>query len=251
MNKKRCLLSVLLLPWLAGLFTLQAQEPAGTSDARNTIAGLGASPTVDRISLLLDYETGYGGAIYPVYNPYVFFTNGTVVKEPKTAVEDLDHKARSKEEGRWGKWKQAGNKVKIAWDGLNRKGKVETSEKDWPGHQAYPAGATEKLDGAWSTIGGGGNLAFGGSIGIVATKDFRFTPDGRFTTGSMAGISAPGQVGRSQKSAAGSYTLSHHTLELKFDNGQTKKLFFCYMGKEKKDVLRIGGSAYTPSKKKP
>lgn len=50
----------------------------------------------DKVVLLLDYEAGYGGAVYPVYNPYVFFADGTVAKEPKVAIEDMDRRSRSK-----------------------------------------------------------------------------------------------------------------------------------------------------------
>ncbi len=58
----------------------------------------------DRVALLVDYEGGYGGAVYPVYNPYVFFADDDVVKEPKVALEELDRSARDKGQGRWGRW---------------------------------------------------------------------------------------------------------------------------------------------------
>ncbi len=236
-----------------GLFLISFKEPTAIQSLpHNThITSLQTPPqekSIERISLLVDYETGYGGAVYPVYNPYVFFRNGSVVKEPKIAIEDLDLQSRSSDSGRWGRWKHTGSKVLITWDKPGRNGKVQTSEKDWPGHEAYPASANEKLTGSWSSVGGGGNLALGGSIGILAAKNFHFTADGRFTTGSLAGISAPGQAGHSKKVSSGTYSLNGHTLNLRFDNGETRKLFFCFMSKDKTKSLRIGGSNYTPGK---
>ena len=236
-----------------GLFLINFKEPMVIPSLPhnthiNSLQTHRQETAVERISLLVDYETGYGGAVYPVYNPYVFFRNGTVVKEPKIAIEDMDLQARSSDAGRWGSWKRTGSKVLITWDKPGRNGKIQTSEKDWPGHEAYPASDNEKLNGSWGSVGGGGNLALGGSIGILAAKNFHFTSDGHFTTGSLAAISAPGQVGRSRKTDSGTYNLSGHTLTLRFDNGETRKLFFCFMSKDKTKSIRIGGSNYTPNK---
>lgn len=206
---------------------------------------------LERVALLVDYESGYGGAIYPVHNPYVFFSNGTVVKEPKRALDELNHGARSRDDGRWGQWQQVGNKVKITWDQRDRKGKVDTSEKDWPGPSGVPAATNEKLNGTWSTIGGGGNLALGGSTGVVTSGRFTFSPDGRFTTERMAGGSTTTETGSNSsyasRNGAGTYQLDGYTLNLKFNNGERKRVFFCYLDKSKSS-FRIGGSNYTPSK---
>lgn len=43
---------------------------------------------IERIALLLDYEMRYGGYVYPVYNPYVFFKNDTIVKEPNVPIDE-------------------------------------------------------------------------------------------------------------------------------------------------------------------
>lgn len=127
---------------------------------------------------------------------------------------------------------------------MNRKGKQETKEAKWPGSPAYAAGRNEKLDGSWTTIGGGGNIAIGGSVGIMTSNRFTFSPDGRFTTESASGTSAPNIATSSKKNNAGRYTIDGYTIKLDFDNGDSKKLFFCFYGKDK-TVLRIAGSNYT------
>ena len=209
--------------------------------------GMARGQNVERISLLVDYESGYGGSIYPVYNPYVFFRDGTVAKEPKVAVDELNRKARSKEDAaRWGTWKRSGGKVVITWDGVNRRGKKETKEADWPGFPAHAAGRNETLEGTWSSTGGGGNIAFGGSVGILTSKGFTFTSDGRFTTENVASGSAPNITTFSKKNTAGKYKISGNVIELTFNSGDSRRLFFCYLGKDKK-VIRIGGSNFTPA----
>lgn len=209
--------------------------------------GLARGQNVERISLLVDYESGYGGAVYPVYNPYVFFKNGAVAKEPKVAIDEIDLKARSKDHAsRWGTWKRSGGKVKITWDGVNRKGKQETKEADWPGSTAFAAGSNERLEGTWSSTGGGGNIAFGGSVGILTSKRFTFTRDGKFTTENLASTTAPNVAAFSKKNTAGKYKINGHVIELTFNSGDSRRLFFCFYGKDKR-VLRIAGNNYTPA----
>ncbi|MBX3243810.1 MAG: hypothetical protein KF685_05080 [Acidobacteria bacterium] len=209
--------------------------------------GIARGQNVERISLLVDYESGYGGAVYPVYNPYVFFKNGIVAKEPKVAIDEMDLKARSKDDAlRWGTWKRSGGKVVITWDGVNRRGKQETKEADWPGYTAHPAGRNDTLEGAWSSTGGGGNIAFGGSVGVLTSKRFTFTRDGKFTTENLASTTGPNIAAYSKKNTAGRYKISGNVIELVFNSGDKRRLFFCYLGNDKK-VMRIAGSNYTPA----
>lgn len=208
----------------------------------------------DRVVLMLDYESGFGGAVYPVYNPYVFFADGSVVKAPKPALADLDRSARNPDQGRWGRWQLVGEKVQITWDQRNRRGEVQTSEQDWPGLDAVPAARNERLEGSWRSLGGGGNLAMGGTVGIVNTSRFTFAADGRFTTERLSGGgsstdfagSSASNSAFARRDSAGTYALDGHTLNLHFNNGESRRLFFCFLGKDRK-TLRIGGSNYTPA----
>ncbi len=194
---------------------------------------------VERIALLLDYEVGYGGYIYPVHNPYVFFKDGTVVKEPKIPIEDLQLGALTKKEAvDWGTYKKAGDKVVITYyDG-------DQSEKEWPGAEAYPAGKNETLAGSFSSISGGGDLAVGGSVGVIAYSNMTLTSDGWFTNERLGGGHSSDHSAFSQQKTAGQYTLDGYSITLKFNNGDTQRFFFCYYGQDR-SVFRLSGRTYT------
>ncbi len=194
---------------------------------------------VERISLLLDYEAGYGGYVYPVHNPYVFFKDGRYVKEPKIPVDALALDALSTDHAvNWGTWKRAGSKVQL----VDRRS--EDWEKEWPGAPAFPAKARESLSGSFSSISGGGNLAVGGTVGVIAYSNLTFTPDGWFTNEKLGGGTGSDHAAFSRQTTAGRYTLAGYTITLAFNNGDTKRFFFCYYGEDKR-VFRVSGRTYT------
>jgi len=194
---------------------------------------------LERVSLLLDYEAGYGGYIYPVYNPYAFFTNGQVVKEPKVPLDQLRLDALDKDQaGRWGTYVVNGNKVTITYTNGDR------TEKDWPGAPAIPAPGGTTLQGAFSSITGGGNLAVGGSVGVLAYSRMTFTSDGWFTNENISGGSSSAHVAYSRTDTAGRYTIDGHTITLRFNSGDVGQFFFAFYGNDF-DVFRIAGRTYT------
>ncbi|MFB2119051.1 hypothetical protein [Parapedobacter sp. 2B3] len=199
--------------------------------------GLGSN--VERISLLLDYEAGYGGYVYPVHNPYVFFKDGRYVKEPKIPVNELNLDALTTEQAvNWGTWKRSGSDVILT----NRDG--DDSEKEWPGAQAFAAKKGESLSGAFGSISGGGNLAVGGTVGVISYSSMTFTPDGWFTNEKLGGGTNSDHSAFSRQTSAGRYELDGYTITLNFNNGDTKRFFFCYYG-EDKQVFRLSGRTYT------
>lgn len=193
---------------------------------------------VERISLLLDYEIGYGGYVYPVYNPYVFFKNGDVVKEPYIPIGEINTSTVTKDiASNWGKWTQNGNKVNITWHN------GDDAEKDC-GNNGISAGADEKLQGAFGSISGGGNLAVGGSVGVLAYSKMSFTSDGWFTNEKVAGGGNSSVTAYTKQTTAGKYKINGYTITLTFNSGDSKKFFFCFYGNDKK-VFRIAGRTYT------
>lgn len=208
---------------------------------------LGNQQADEKVLLIANYETGYGGYIYPVYKPFVFLKNGTVIKSPVRALEALDHKSRDTKQASWGKWKASGNKVNITWDGERKDGSRYTTEEKWNSPVGYSAKRGETLEGTWSSVGGGGNIAFGGNFGSMVVKRFTFRSDGLFTTEKTGGVSDTNMTVYSKKDSAGKYTLNGYTLTLKFNNGETSQLFFCYLGNDR-NVFNIAGSNYTKSK---
>lgn len=196
---------------------------------------------IERIALLVDYESGYGGYIYPVYNPYVFFKNGMLVKEPKIPVGELNLEALDTDQATdWGTWKLAGDKVQITYaDG-------DTSEKEWPGSDAYPAKNGETLNGSFSSISGGGTLAFGGDIGVVSYSSMSFTPDGWYTTESVGGGSSSSSSAYHTSTTSGKYTIDgEYQITLTANNGQVSHFFFCWYSENGEDgVFRLGGRTF-------
>lgn len=212
----------------------------GASCKKESIDGdLGGN--VERVSLLLDYEAGYGGYIYPVYNPYVFFKNGMVVKEPKIPIEELNLDSLTKDQaGRWGTWVANGDKVTITYSN------GDDTEKDWPGQEAYPATKGDNQDGSFSSISGGGDLAFGGDIGILSYSSMSFTSDGWYTTESIGGVNSSNLAAYHTETTSGRYSFDGgHRVTLIANNGQTKRFFFCWYSKDRDGVFRLGGRTFT------
>lgn len=194
---------------------------------------------VERLSLLLDYETGYGGYIYPVYNPYVFFKDGTYVKEPKIPINELNLESITTDHAvSWGSWQRTGSKVTLT----DRRS--QNWEKDWPGAPGFPTKKGESLNGAFSSLSGGGSLAVGGSVGTISYASMTFTSDGWFTNEQLGAGTASNHTAFSQQTTAGRYELEGYAITLRFNNGDTKRFFFCYYGDDKR-VFRLAGRTYT------
>lgn len=199
----------------------------------------GQADNIERVSLLLDYEAGYGGYIYPVHNPYVFFKNGVVVKEPFIPVSELSSELLTKDIARnWGTWEENGSKVAITWKDGDR------SEKDWPGASGIAAGRDERLQGTFSSFAGGGNLSVGGTVGVISYSNMSFTTDGWFVNKKVAGGTGSGNTAYTESNTAGQYTIDGYGITLEFNSGDVKRYFFCFYGGDK-TVFRIAGRTYT------
>ncbi len=221
---------LLLAPAAFMLFLLSCKKNSNTNNIPSHI---------ESIALLVDYEAGYGGYIYPVHNPYVFFRNGVVVKEPLIPANELPTEGLSKEIAQnWGVWEQNGDKVNITWQ------KGSTSGKEWPGAKSIPAAANEKLQGSFSSFAGGGNLAVGGTVGVLSYSNMSFTSDGWFASKKVAGGGDASHTVYSETNTAGRYVIDGYGITLTFNSGDVKRLFFCFYG-EDKTVFRLAGRTYT------
>ena len=199
---------------------------------------------ITKILILTDYEYGYGGAVYPTPNPYLFFDNGTVVKNPVLPPHLLNLGARAIQEGKWGRYIVAGEKVEITWDQKTKKGKIQTTTHDWNGSPALPASVDETLDGTFLSIGGGGNISLGGSSGVYKSDLISLTRDGRFAYSSSKGGSGSGITAFNNSDTAGTYELDGFNIRLKFNNGKITDQFFCFYSPEKR-VMRVGTSSFS------
>jgi hypothetical protein len=185
---------------------------------------------------------------------------GRITEVPNAAIAKnnmniaVQHFIRlSKQEGvpgetRWGTWKQEDSKTLVVTMNSDHKPDRWEGAAHW--FWAVPAAKNEKLAGTWSTIGGGGNTAFGGGSMVVSSNVLTFNTQGQFTTLSTGGGSYNGSTGSvtaySSKDGAGTYTFDGYSLELKYNNGKIVRKNFCFYA-DSKDVWVFGTRPYTPS----
>jgi hypothetical protein len=221
------------------------------TDTEISAAGKGVkSSEIHSVIMHLEYEAGMGGAIYPVYNAYILFKNGSIYKHPVVSPADLLVAAsRQSEPKKWGSWKLDGTTLNINWP--TEKPKYQNSE--WKKSSYYTVRSAKKgepLEGVFKTLTGGGNTALGGDVLVVASANISFAADGKFTLAKSAGVSSGRSVweNTNSKSAdAGTYYLDEHTIELKYNNGKIERRFFFFYP-DSKMHFGIGQSVYMPKK---
>ena len=216
-----------------------------------TTPGQGLKPTqIKGIVLHQEYGYGVGGMMLIKYNPYLLLQDGTIYLHPEVCAYDLDvARSREVEPGKWGTWKQEDSKTLVVTMNSDHKPDRWQGTTHW--FWAVPAAKNERLSGTWSTIGGGGNTAFGGGAMVVSSNVLTFNNQGQFTTLSTGGGSFNGAGGSvtaySNKDGAGTYTFDGFSLELKYNNGKIVRKNFCFYDSDSKDVWVFGTSPYTPS----
>jgi hypothetical protein len=217
-----------------------------------TAPGQGVKPSeIKGVVLHTEYGVGVGGMMIINYNPYLLLNDGTVYSHPYVCAYDLDvAKSREVEPKKWGTWKLEDAKTLVVT--MNSDHKPERWEGTGHWFWASPAKKGEKLDGTWSTIGGGGNTAIGGGSIVVSSNMLTFNNQGQFTTLSTGGGTYSGSTGTvtaySNKDAAGTYTFDGYSLELKYNNGTVLRKNFCSYD-ETREVWVFGTRPYTPDDK--
>ncbi|MCC6290416.1 MAG: hypothetical protein IT249_21275 [Chitinophagaceae bacterium] len=218
---------------------LLAMAIAGNSACKKEEKNNQQAANIERMALLLDYEVGYGGYVYPVYNPYIFFKNGVALKEPYIPPDEINTNALTKDIAQdWGTWKKNDDQVTIHWQSGN------SSNKDWPGNDCFAAGINEKLQGGFSSFAGGGTLSIDGEVGILDYRSMSFTNDGWFTNTQIAGGGNSNVSAYSEQTTAGRYSIDGYSITLTFNSGDVKRLFFCFYGNDK-TVFSVAGRTYT------
>ncbi len=199
---------------------------------------------ISSVIMHLEYESGVGGAIYPVYNPYILFKDGTIYSEPNT----LDLVAsRRNDPKKWGVWKLEGGLLKITWNAKPAKYKFSEWKKD-SYKNVSPAKKGETLSGSFKTISGGGNTALGGDVMIVNSNTITFNDQGQFTLAKVGGGSTSSVASYYKGQDAGTFTLDGYSIELKFNSGKTERKFF-YFYPDNRKYFGIGSSVYVPRDK--
>lgn len=204
---------------------------------------------IHQVVIHLEYQTGVGGAVYPVYNPYILYKDGSIYKHPVTSPMDLDTAASRKDEARkWGTWKLENGILKTMWP--HEKEKYRTS--DWKVSsykQVRTPSRGETVGGAFKALSGGGNTSFGGDIQTFVSTHLCFSDAGKFTLNKAAGTMGASQweTHYGKDADAGTYEFDSYTIEMKFNSGKKERRFF-YFYPDSKQYFGIGKSVYTPLK---
>ena len=216
-----------------------------------TVPGQGLKPSeIKGVVLHTEYGVGVGGMMIVEYNPSLLLTDGTIYADPYVCAYDLDvARSRQVEPKKWGTWKQENATTLVVT--MNSDHKPDRWEGKGIWFWASPAKKGEKLEGTWSTIGGGGNTALGGGAIVVSSNVLTFNNQGQFTTLSTGGGTFSGATGTvtaySNRDAAGTYTFDGYSLELKYNNGTVVRKNFCAYD-DSREVWVFGTRPYTPDK---
>lgn len=226
---------------LVGALVLTAcgGDDAANDDGKNAAAATAAG--ADALVLHQEYTIGVGGYMYATWNPYLLYADGSIYSNLATSPDDLDPAASKVAEPKsWGKYTRSGGMgdLAVTWSS----GETEAWAKDdW--QIATPGKAGQQLNGAWTTISGGGNTAFGGDVVTVSSGYLAFEGD-RFTSERGGGGTTSAVTAYASESKAGTYAIDGYTLTLKFDDGRVVKEFFYLYSDEDTDVFGVGDDAY-------
>ncbi len=204
--------------------------------------------SIHAVIMHLEYEAGMGGAIYPAYNAYILFKDGTIYQAPVTSPADMDiASSKQTEPKKWGSWKMDADKLIVYWP-LEKPTYQNSTWKKSSYKNVLPAKKGEILEGNFKTLTGGGNTALGGDVLVVAAANITFNKEGKFTLAKTAGVSSGRDIWEnthSKTNEAGTYTLDGYTIELRYNNGKTQRQFF-YFYPDSRKHFGIAKSVYLP-----
>ena len=231
--------------------TVEKESPrnsiVNTDNVTSPVKGLKATD-IKGIVINLEYSYGPGGTVKSENTPYLLLNDGSLYSNPVISPYEFDVAlSKQKEPKKWGTWKISGNSITVNWPARN---KSERWDKNW--FWARPAAGSEKIEGAFTSMLGGGNTGMGGNVTTVSSKNILFNTSGRFALTSVSvgsnyadyGISTSAY---SNKNEAGAYVLNGYSIELRFNNGTTMRRAFYFYPKDKVH-FGIGNHVYTPKR---
>ena len=201
---------------------------------------------IEGVYFVPTYGFGVGGFMTSSFEPYLLLKDGTLSKNFTIAPEYLDvERSRRESPKDWGRWERRGNTIAVTWN----QGKPSTWETWYVG---IPAKDGETLSGKYVNISGGGNVAFGGGVMIMAAKSMRFGQDGRFTlerkVSAASEEAGPFGTRTSSSAASGTYRLNGYTLTLTYGDGRVERRPFLFYSKKNQvkdpEAIFIGDDSY-------
>jgi hypothetical protein len=217
------------------------ERPASAPGASSTTGKDSKRPQMECIYLHRSTGLGVGGMVIMIFTPYLVLKDGTIYRNLRESPEDLDiEKSRREEPNMWGRWQKRGKNLILEWNDGSR----ETD--DYYQDIVIPARKTDRLDGFFLSISGGGNTALGGAFSVAMSNQFTFFEDGRFTHKKVVGGGDRSVAVSSNRNSSGTYAIDGYTLELRYADGRTlRRVFYFYPSLQKRhDVIGIGGNAY-------
>jgi hypothetical protein len=199
------------------------------------------SDQVETVGFWTKTGVGFGGSLTFNPAPMVLFRNGDALYE----IEGLKfpgglaaHRAANPDD--WTKWRRADGRFEI----LGKKGWSKLPYSTSMGR--LPRGFV--LERSYQSVGGGGNLAVGGSSSVVVWSNLTFDRSGNFTTGGGAGSSTDGVVtSGSAGSQQGRYSIEGYTLTLKYGDGRVE-IRMIVADSTDTGVIWLDGTGFTSKK---
>jgi hypothetical protein len=216
-----------------------AAPPANSAQTANAAPQTSANQSdLEGVYLDQSYSYGVGGMTTIDFDSYAVFKDGTICENIDTIVRG--HSAQAKG---CGQWTRKGNGFSVRWN----KGKNEELGGS-TFYRTHPAASGERLNGRYTSLGGGGNTALGGDTMIFASQSYVFHPDGRFESAKSGGGGNSGVTTLASRSQSGTYALDRNVIEMRFGDGKTIRtgfFFFPSHGKKTHGSIGIGETVYS------
>lgn len=194
---------------------------------------------LDKVVLIADREMGYGGYYYDVFKPWALFKDGSFIKEPRIPLDEIVFENLTSDlASSWGKYTyKSDRELSLVYpDGYTNTKRI--------GSTAAPTDG-EMLDGHFSSISGGGSLAWGGSVGILSYARMSFTNNGHYTTERISGSNSSSHAAYQTNTTSGKYEFDgSYSIKLTANNGQSKRFFFCWFSGSARH-FRLSGRTFS------
>ncbi|HWI86312.1 MAG TPA: hypothetical protein VNT42_08335 [Sphingomonas sp.] len=208
-------------------------------------AGARSGKGIAAFGMLLNYGMGYGGMMIARYDPIVLFADGSILTDMDGLADPAaDRRANP---AHWSRWRQAGGRYEY----LTRGGQWRSIAEDqiWKS----PPDAS-RLAGRFTHVGGGGNLALGGTSAVFAQTSYTFLPGGRLTREGVASASSEAGdtrtvTGSSSGARGGRYTMSGFTIEVRYDDGRRETMVLMTHPRDP-NIIWLDGTSYVRAKSK-
>lgn len=212
------------------------QQAAAAAD----VAALAAQ--IDSFGFDLSWYFGAGGFMAMDVYPVVLFRSGDALKDIEllAGVTSVEAARQANPDG-WTQWRRSGNEIELrtgdGWEALPFTATYST----------LPPGF--RLDGRYLSLGGGGDIAFGGSTSIAAWTEYTFLPDGTVIRGRGSGASSEFAdtsvvVASLPPDQRGRYEIDGLVLMLSYDDGSVGSHIIVTDPGDPDGVIWLDGTSY-------